>query len=66
MTICTKNNVICISNMSHVTFEAVYPYRTFCFSNAFCFILQRDPAEEALKSNNMNLDQAMSKFTASL
>lgn len=26
-------------------------------------VLQRDPAEEALKSNNMNLDQAMSKFT---
>lgn len=26
-------------------------------------MLQRDPAEEALKSNNMNLDQAMSKFT---
>lgn len=25
-------------------------------------LLQRDPAEEALKSNNMNLDQAMSKF----
>lgn len=24
------------------------------------FFLQRDPAEEALKSNNMNLDQAMS------
>lgn len=24
------------------------------------FILQRDPAEEALKSSNMNLDQAMS------
>lgn len=26
----------------------------------FSFILQRDPAEEALKTNNMNLDQAMS------
>lgn len=25
-----------------------------------CLNLQRDPAEEALKSNNMNLDQAMS------
>ena len=25
------------------------------------FFSQRDPAEEALKSNNMNLDQAMSK-----
>lgn len=24
------------------------------------FVLQRDPAEEALKSNNMSLDQAMS------
>lgn len=28
-----------------------------------CSLLQRDPAEEALKNNNMNLDQAMSKFT---
>lgn len=27
-------------------------------------VSQRDPAEEALKSNNMNLDQAMSKFTS--
>lgn len=26
-------------------------------------VLQRDPAEEALKSNNMNLDQAMSRFS---
>lgn len=32
--------------------------RTFWDSSFFCF--QRDPAEEALKSNNMNLDQAMS------
>lgn len=32
----------------------------FCNADAFWFILQRDPAEEALKSNNMNLDQAMS------
>lgn len=29
-------------------------------------LLQRDPAEEALKSNNMNLDQAMSKFPSVL
>lgn len=29
-------------------------------SDASWFLLQRDPAEEALKSNNMNLDQAMS------
>ena len=27
---------------------------------------QRDPAEEALKCNNMNLDQAMSKFPSVL
>lgn len=31
-----------------------------CIADASCFFLQRDPAEEALKSNNMNLDQAMS------
>lgn len=31
-----------------------------CIKNTFWIILQRDPAEEALKSNNMNLDQAMS------
>lgn len=31
-----------------------------CITNEFWIILQRDPAEEALKSNNMNLDQAMS------
>lgn len=28
--------------------------------NGIWTLLQRDPAEEALKSNNMNLDQAMS------
>ena len=27
-----------------------------------CSWLQREPAEEALKNNNMNLDQAMSKY----
>lgn len=32
----------------------------FCIADDFCLVLQRDPAEEALKSNNMNLDQAMS------
>lgn len=32
-------------------------------SDRLIHVLQRDPAEEALKSNNMNLDQAMSKFT---
>lgn len=31
-----------------------------CITDASWFFLQRDPAEEALKSNNMNLDQAMS------
>ena len=31
-----------------------------CITDASCVLLQRDPAEEALKSNNMNLDQAMS------
>lgn len=31
-----------------------------CITDASWFLLQRDPAEEALKSNNMNLDQAMS------
>jgi len=31
------------------------------FTLCFCFSMQRDPAEEALKSNNMNLDQAMSR-----
>lgn len=31
------------------------------FTVCFCLPLQRDPAEEALKSNNMNLDQAMSR-----
>lgn len=33
---------------------------TVCTTDASWFLLQRDPAEEALKSNNMNLDQAMS------
>lgn len=35
---------------------------TTMFSDSLFFthVLQRDPAEEALKSNNMNLDQAMS------
>lgn len=45
------------------------------FTVCLCLPSQRDPAEEALKSNNMNLDQAMSRcytckifnfFTASL
>lgn len=32
-----------------------------CSADSLCFFcFQRDPAEEALKSNNMNLDQAMS------
>lgn len=31
-----------------------------CFLITFWSFLQRDPAEEALKSNNMSLDQAMS------
>ena len=31
-----------------------------CVCVCACSYLQRDPAEEALKSNNMNLDQAMS------
>lgn len=29
-------------------------------------LLQRDPAEEALKCNNMNLDQAMSELQSIL
>lgn len=42
----------------------IYPLFCFftyvCITDASWFFLQRDPAEEALKSNNMNLDQAMS------
>lgn len=33
-----------------------------CFSEHHLCFWQREPAEEALKSNNMNLDQAMSKY----
>lgn len=40
--------------------EEMYMLASVCIKNTFCIILQRDPAEEALKSNNMNLDQAMS------
>lgn len=36
-------------------------YGILMHNDAFSLMcLQRDPAEEALKSNNMNLDQAMS------
>lgn len=54
------NDVICISNISHEKGNYILALICFCVTNAFWFILQRDPAEEALKSNNMNLDQAMS------
>lgn len=42
--------------LGHLT----WVFTCVCITDAPWFFLQRDPAEEALKSNNMNLDQAMS------
>lgn len=56
---------VCAPQFTHDTllqFDSSSPLHTLKLV-VVVVVSQRDPAEEALKSNNMNLDQAMSKFT---
>lgn len=55
--------VVCAPQFTHDTFLQFHSSSPLHKLKLVVGVSQRDPAEEALKSNNMNLDQAMSKFT---